>query len=39
LSSSLGKKFVEVVGMIDDIKVFIGDFTVLKLDNRSKIKV
>jgi acyl-coenzyme A thioesterase PaaI-like protein len=39
LSSSLGKKFVEVKGMIDDITVFIGDFTVLKLDNRSKIKV
>jgi len=39
LSSSLGKRFVEVIGKIDDITVFLGKFTVIKLDNRSKIKV
>jgi len=39
LSSSLGKKFVEVTGMIDDIKIFIGSFTILKLDARSKLKI
>ena len=39
LSSSLGKRFVEVIGKIDDITIFLGNFTVLKLDNRSKIKV
>jgi len=39
LSSSLGKKFVEVIGTIDDIKLFIGNFTVLKMDSRSKLKI
>jgi len=39
MNSSLGKKFLEVRGKIDEIVVFLGSFTVLKLDNRSKIKV
>ena len=38
LSSSKGKNFIEVVGTINDISVFIGSFTVLKLDSRSKVK-
>ena len=37
LSSSQGKKFIEVVGKVNDITVFVGSFTVLKLDRRSKI--
>jgi len=37
LSSSQGKKFIEVVGKVNDITVFIGSFTVLKLDKRSKV--
>jgi len=39
LSSSLGKRFVEVKGFIDEIEIFLGNFTILKLDNRSKIKI
>ncbi len=39
ISSSLGKKFVEVRAQINDITVFMGNFTVIRLDNRSKIKV
>jgi len=39
LSSSLGKKFVEVRAQINDITIFMGNFTVIRLDNRSKIKV
>ncbi len=37
LSSSQGKNFIEVVGKISDISVFIGSFTVLKLDKRSMV--
>ena len=37
LSSSQGKNFIEVVGKINDISVFIGSFTVLKLDKRSMV--
>ena len=39
LSSSMGKKYVEVKGTLDDIVLFMGNFTILKLDNRSRIKV
>jgi len=37
LSSSQGKNFIEVVGKINDISVFLGSFTVLKLDKRSMV--
>ena len=39
LHNSLGKRQVEVKGFIDDIAVFQGDFSVLKLDHRSNIKL
>ena len=39
ISSSMGKKYVEVQGTLDDIVLFMGNFTILKLDNRSRIKV
>jgi len=39
ISSSLGKKFIEVRAKIDEITVFMGNFTVLKMDGRSKIKI
>jgi len=39
VSSSLGKKFIEVKGNIDDILIFLGNFTILKMDARSKIKI
>ncbi len=38
LSSSRGKNFIEVFGKVNDISIFVGNFTVLKLDSRSKIK-
>jgi len=39
ISTSLGKKFLEVKGYVGDIVIFIGSFTVLKMDSRSKIKI
>lgn len=39
MSSSLGKKFVEVKAKANEITVFLGDFTVLKLDKRTDLKI
>ena len=39
VSSSLGKRFVEVRAKVNDITIFLGNFTVLKMDGRSKIKL
>jgi len=39
VSSSLGKKFLEVKASVDDILLFLGNFTILKMDARSKIKI
>ena len=39
MSSSLGKKFVEVTAKSNDITIFIGDFTVLKLDKRTDLRL
>jgi len=39
MSSSLGKKFVEVTAKSNDIVIFIGDFTVLKLDKRTDLRL
>ncbi len=37
LSSSQGKNFIEVVGKVNDISVFLGNFTLIKLDSRSRV--
>jgi len=39
VSSSLGKRFVEVTAKSNDIAIFLGDFTVLKLDKRTDLKI